>query len=116
MTALVIVITGLYNNPEFAGISGSEMTSAAYGTVLTWFPSILAIAVFFFAFSTMISWGYYGERCWDYLFGDRSLLLYKILFLLTVFIGSIANPTSVIDFSDGMLLAMAFPNLLIVGA
>ncbi len=112
MTALVIVITGVYSNPEFAEVSGSEMTSAAYGTVLGWFPSVLAIAVFFFAFSTMISWGYYGERCWDYLFGERSLLLYKGLFLLAIFIGSVANPTSVIDFSDGMLLAMAFPNLL----
>jgi AGCS family alanine or glycine:cation symporter len=112
MTALVIVITGVYNNPEFADLGGAEMTSAAYGTVLAWFPAVLAIAVFFFAFSTMISWGYYGERSWEYLFGERSLLVYKCLFLLAIFIGSVANPTAVIDFSDGMLLAMAFPNLL----
>ncbi|HHP7243248.1 MAG TPA: alanine/glycine:cation symporter family protein [Elainellaceae cyanobacterium] len=112
MTALVIVITGVYNNPEFSGLGGAEMTSVAYGTVLGWFPAVLAIAVFFFAFSTMISWGYYGERSWEYLFGERSLIVYKGLFLLAIFIGSIANPTAVIDFSDGMLLAMAFPNLL----
>lgn len=112
MTAIVVVITGVYNNPEFAGLGGAELTSAAYGTVLSWFPAVLAISVFFFAFSTMISWGYYGERSWDYLFGERSLIVYKILFLLAIFIGSVATPTAVIDFSDGMLLAMAFPNLL----
>jgi AGCS family alanine or glycine:cation symporter len=111
MTALVIVITGVYANPEFSELGGAELTSVAYGTVIGWFPALLAISVFFFAFSTMISWGYYGERSWGYLFGDRSLIIYKVLFLLAIFIGSVANPASVIDFSDGMLLAMAFPNL-----
>ncbi len=112
MTALVVVITGVYNNPEFADLGGAELTSAAFGTVIGWFPVLLAISVFFFAFSTMISWGYYGERSWEYMFGDRSLIVYKVLLLLAIFIGSVANPVSVIDFSDGMLLAMAFPNLL----
>jgi AGCS family alanine or glycine:cation symporter len=112
MTALVIVITGVYDNPAFAELGGAELTSQAYGTVIGWFPIILALSVFFFAFSTMISWGYYGERSWDYLFGERSLIIYKVLFLLAIFIGSIAAPGPVIDFSDGMLLAMAFPNLL----
>ncbi|MEC4892452.1 MAG: alanine/glycine:cation symporter family protein [Oscillatoria sp. PMC 1051.18] len=115
MTALVIVITGAYNNPEFAPLrdsgAGAALTSAAYGTVLAWFPAILALAVFLFAFSTMISWSYYGERCWEYLFGENSLIIYKILFLLAIFIGAIVKPGPVIDFSDGMLLAMAFPNL-----
>ncbi|MGF1499019.1 MAG: alanine/glycine:cation symporter family protein [Elainellaceae cyanobacterium] len=112
MTALVIVITGVYADAQFAELGGAELTSAAFGTVIGWFPAILALSVFFFAFSTMISWGYYGERSWSYLFGERSLLIYKVLFLLAIFIGSVASPTAVIDFSDGMLLAMAFPNLL----
>lgn len=116
MTALVIVITGVYNNPEYADIrareAGAELTSAAFGSVMAWFPLLLAIAVFLFAFSTMISWSYYGERCWEYLFGENSLMVYKILFLIATFIGSVSNPTSVIKFSDAMLLAMAFPNLL----
>ncbi len=112
MTALVVVITGVYADPQFAELGGAELTSAAFGTVIGWFPVVLAVSVFFFAFSTMISWGYYGERSWDYLFGEGSLIVYKILFLLAIFIGSVANPTAVIDFSDGMLLAMAFPNLL----
>ncbi len=116
MTALVLVITGAYNDPAYEELretgAGAELTSAAFGTVIGWFPILLAVAVFLFAFSTMISWGYYGERCWDYLSGGRGLIIYKVLFLFATFIGSIAAPGPVIDFSDGMLLAMALPNLL----
>ena len=116
MTALVIVITGAYNSPNYAEIrdrgAGAELTSAAFGSVMEWFPILLAIAVFLFAFSTMISWSYYGERSWEYLFGEGTIIVYKVLFLVATFIGSVSNPTSVIDFSDAMLLAMAFPNLL----
>lgn len=116
MTALVIVITGAYNNPEYEQLratgAGAELTAAAFGISISWFPIILAIAVFFFAFSTMISWSYYGERCWDYLTGGQGLIIYKILFLMATFMGAIVAPGPVIDFSDGMLLGMAFPNLL----
>ncbi|NEP81799.1 MAG: alanine:cation symporter family protein [Okeania sp. SIO3C4] len=116
MTALVIVITKVYSADEFAALreakKGAELTSAAFGTVLGWFPILLAIAVFCFAFSTMISWSYYGERCWDYLSGGRGLIIYKILFLVAAFVGSVSNPSSVIDFSDATLISMAFPNIL----
>ncbi|MEM7555707.1 MAG: alanine/glycine:cation symporter family protein [Cyanobacteria bacterium P01_A01_bin.84] len=116
MTALVIVITGVYNDEQYSALikggKGAELTSAAFGSVIEWFPILLAISVFFFAFSTMISWSYYGERSWDYLFGDRTIIIYKVLFLLAAFIGSVTNAKSVIDFSDLTLLAMAFPNLL----
>ena len=115
MTALVVIITGVYRDAEFEGVSGAELTAAAFGSVISWFPIVLAIAVFFFAFSTIISWGYYGEQGWDYLlgeFGPRSRLAYKVLLLGGVFVGAIANPKSVIEFGDGMYLAMAFPNLL----
>ena len=116
MTALVIVITKVYNAEEFAALrgakKGAELTSAAFGTVLEWFPVLLAIAVFCFAFSTMISWSYYGERCWDYLSGGKGLIIYKILFLIATFVGSVSNPSSVINFSDATLLSMAFPNIL----
>lgn len=116
MTGLVIVITGAYNNPDFAGLrdggAGAELTSAAFGTVVSWFPILIAISVFFFAFSTMISWSYYGERAWDYLFGENTLIVYKILFLGCAFIGAVTNPAAVIDFSDAMFLSMAFPNML----
>lgn len=116
MTALVIIITGSYidpSNAEFiANNQGGALTSAAMGSVIPWFPYILSIAVFLFAFSTMISWSYYGERCWVYLFGDKSSLIYKILFLIFCFLGSIITASNILDFSDLMILGMAFPNIL----
>lgn len=116
MTALVIIITGAYLDPANAVLieknQGGALTSAAMGGVIPWFPYILAVAVFLFAFSTMISWSYYGERCWVYLFGDGSSLAYKFLFLFFTFLGSIITATNILDFSDLMILGMAFPNIL----
>ncbi len=109
MTALVVVITGTYLEP---GLTGVSITSEAFGTVIGWFPAILSIAVFLFAFSTMISWSYYGERAWTYLFGEAQTQSYRVLFVICVFIGSVVNLGSVLDFSDMMLLTMAFPNML----
>ena len=116
MTALVIILTGAYSDPENAGFiasnQGGALTSAAMASVLPWFPYILSLAVFLFAFSTMISWSYYGERCWVWLFGDRSSPVYKVLFLIFTFLGSIITATNILDFSDLMILGMAFPNIL----
>jgi len=116
MTALVIIITGAYLDPAnsdlIANNQGGALTSAAMGGVIPWFPYVLAVAVFLFAFSTMISWSYYGERCWVYLFGDGSSLFYKVLFLIFTFLGSIITATNILDFSDLMILGMAFPNIL----
>ena len=116
MTALVIIITGAYLEPanqEFIlSDQGGALTSAAMGSVIPWFPYILAVAVFLFAFSTMISWSYYGERCWVWLFGDRSSTSYKILFLCFTFLGSVITAKNILTFSDLMILGMAFPNIL----
>lgn len=116
MTALVIIITGAYLEPanqEFIlNDQGGALTSAAMGSVIPWFPYILAVAVFLFAFSTMISWSYYGERCWVWLFGDRSSTSYKILFLCFTFMGSVITAKNILTFSDLMILGMAFPNIL----
>jgi len=65
-----------------------------------------------FAYSTMISWSYYGERSWVWLFGDKSSRIYQAIFLVTVFLGSIVTSTNVLNFGDLMILGMAFPNLL----
>jgi AGCS family alanine or glycine:cation symporter len=73
---------------------------------------VLAVAVFMFAFSTMISWSYYGERAWEYLFGGGTILLYRLLFVFFVFMGSVTALSNVLDFSDMMILGMAFPNIL----
>jgi alanine or glycine:cation symporter, AGCS family len=116
MTALVIVITGAYINPAYQdlieGSAGAALTSRAFGEEITWFPYVLSVAVLLFAYSTMISWSYYGERCWAWLFGDKSSWMYRILFLVFVFLGSIVTSTNVLDLSDYMILGMAFPNIL----
>jgi len=90
---------------------GATLTSLAMDSQITGFRFILAIAVTLFAYSTMISWSYYGERCWAYLFGDGSSMIYRIIFLAFVFLGSIVSATNVLDFGDLMILGMAFPNI-----
>ena len=109
MTGLVVVITGAY---EGGGEEGVLMTSKAFATVLPWFPKVLSLAVFLFAFSTMISWSYYGERCWAFLFGPQLSMVYRLLFLAFVVFGSVLRLGNVIDFSDLMILGMSFPNIL----
>jgi len=116
MTALVIVLTGVYNAPEYAHLvasnQGAALTSMAFGSVVSWFPLVLSVSVVLFAFSTMISWSYYGERCWTYLFGERFSMLYRLMFLAFIVIGSVASASNILNFSDLMLLAMAFPNFI----
>jgi len=118
MTALVIVVTGAYDsaNPEFAQYitekNGAGLTSVAFAQTIPWFPYILSVAVVLFAFSTMISWSYYGERCWSWLFGDGSGFIYKFIFLAFTFAGSIITASNVLDFGDLMILGMALPNIL----
>lgn len=116
MTGLVIVITGVYNDPscqEFIKTdNGSALTSAAFGSVISWFPYLLTVATILFAYSTMISWSYYGERCCRNLFGSRASIIYKLVFITFIVIGSVATASSLLDFSDALLLSMAFPNIL----
>ena len=109
-TGLVIVITGAYAAPE-AG-SGIQMTSWAFDSVLPGFRYVLSLCAVLFAFSTMISWSYYGEQSWISLFGTGSVLVYKLIFLAFTWAGAIFTATSVIDFGDYMILGMAFPNLI----
>jgi AGCS family alanine or glycine:cation symporter len=113
---LVLIITDASNVENFETLKGAKdgatLTSLAMGSVVSWFPYVLSVAVFLFAFSTMIAWSYYGERCWVWLFGDRSSMSYRVLFLVFTFLGSVLTGTNILDFSDLMILGMAFPNLL----
>ncbi len=129
MTAIVIVITGVLQiDPETglyiwnadAGriategdVSGVQLTSAAFGSAFGWFPYVLAIAVILFAFSTMISWSYYGLKAWTYMFGEGKSkeLVFKIIFCVFVVIGAAMNLGPVIDFSDAAIFAMALVNI-----
>jgi len=118
MTALVIVVSGAYDNPDpaFAAArsasNGALLTSLAFRQTISWFPYVLSLAVFLFAFSTMISWSYYGERCATLMFGPGASLPYKVLFLIFTFLGSVASATQIIAFSNTLILAMSLPNLL----
>ncbi len=114
MTALVIVITGEYQNQVAGNQEAISLTSRAFGSVITWFPIVLSVAVILFALSTMVSWSYYGLKAWTYLFGESktSDITYKFVFCIFIVIGSAINATSVFDFGDAMIFAMCFPNLL----
>ncbi len=101
-------------NDGSGALGGVDLTSAAFGSVLPWFPYVLTLAIVLFAFSTMISWSYYGIQSWKYLFGrsKASDISYKVLFLVFVVIGSSATLDAVIKFSDAMILALVFPNMI----
>jgi AGCS family alanine or glycine:cation symporter len=90
------------------------LTSGAFESAISWFPYVLTIAVVLFAFSTMISWSYYGFQGWAYLFGRSKKMeyTYKLIFCFFVIIGSAASLGSVIDFSDAMIFAMMVPNMI----
>lgn len=123
MTALVIIIFN--GNGAFtygsqaveingATYQGATLTSLAFADSISWFPSVLTIAIFLFAVSTMISWSYYGQQAWMYLFGKSKAMeyTYKFLFLAFIIIGASANMSAVWGFSDAMILAMVFPNMI----
>lgn len=120
LTALVLIFTGHFTNPE--GMLGAQLTSAAFASVISWFPYLLTLAVLLFAFSTMIAWSYYGLKGFDYLvghkfekrFGSRRMsnLIYQLIFLVFIVIGASSGLGAVMDFSDMLILTMAFPNIL----
>jgi AGCS family alanine or glycine:cation symporter len=122
MTALAIIIAGA---PSLqAGIDqvqagdgppdGVTLTSDAFATVLPWFPIVLAIAVALFAYSTLITWSYYGLKAWEFLFGrgKTSEVVYKVIFLFFTVAGCVLTFSQVISFADAALFVCAFVNLL----
>jgi alanine or glycine:cation symporter, AGCS family len=114
MTALTIIVTNAWTNPDASELGGVGLTSSAFGTVISWFPTVLAVSVIFFAFSTMISWSYYGMKAVGYLFGDSRTAetVFKGVFCIFTVIGAAASLGSVIDFSDSMIFAMSLPNVI----
>ncbi len=122
ITALVIIITNyggagpefMYDELTSERLVDINITSAAFGSVISWFPTVLAVAVILFALSTMISWSYYGMKCWTYLFGESRTneIIYKVIFCIFVVIGSAIGARAVFSFGDAMIFAMCFPNVL----
>jgi AGCS family alanine or glycine:cation symporter len=117
MTALVLVITNIKGDYFEYGVEvsqGVELTATAFDSVIPHFSVVLTIAVILFAFSTMISWSYYGMQGWKFLFGKGKVtdLIYKLLFLIFVVVGASISLGAVIDFSDAMIFAMVVPNMI----
>ncbi len=126
MTAVVIVLFNADDSFTWGAVEsknvivdgvrlgGVDLTSAAFDAKLPGFRYVLTIAIILFAFSTMISWSYYGLQSWKYLFGRGMVadLTYKLLFCLVIVIGAAISLGSVIDFSDAMIFAMVFPNMI----
>ena len=112
ITALVIITTGVFSSGT--GIEGARMTSQAFGSVLPWFPYVLAIVAILFAFSTAISWSYYGVKAVTFIFGEKKSieLIYKLIFCSFAIVGASLDLTKVIDLSDSSLFLMAIPNLI----
>ncbi|MBP2833476.1 alanine:cation symporter family protein [Aquimarina sp. U1-2] len=115
MTALVLIITGqIETGAEINSEQGVLLTSAALESGISWFPYLLTIAVVLFAFSSMISWSYYGYQSCSYLFGKSKGIeyTYKIIFCCFTVVGAASTLTSVTDFSDTMIFAMMIPNMI----
>jgi len=112
MTALVIVVTGVYLETE--GTAGISLTSEAFGSVISWFPWVLAVAAFLFAYSTIISWGYYSSKVWEFVFGgsSQSMNLFKIIFCVALVPGAVFSADEVYLLMDSMFFLMAVPNVI----
>ncbi|QTM98324.1 amino acid carrier protein [Sediminibacillus dalangtanensis] len=109
ITGLTIVMAGQYTG----GLDGADLTSESFGVFLgNTGTYIVAIGIIFFAFSTLVGWSYYGEKCIGYLINDKAIPVYRIIFVLAVFVGSVAALDVVWGIADIMNGLMAFPNLI----
>jgi len=114
ITALVIIMTGSVDSSASGTAAGIALTSRAFATVIDWFPYVLTIAVIMFAFSTSLTWFYYGQRSFLWLVGDKpnADLAFKISYLGALIVGSAMSLGPVMDMADALLLAMGIPNIL----
>ena len=114
ITAMVIG-TASAADPNFAGeAKGIAMTSAAFKAQLSWFPIPLAIAGMLFAFSTMVSWSYYGLKGWTYMFGESDFgqTFYKVLYCVFVALGCMVSLGPILEISDALVFLICVPNIL----
>ena len=111
MTAFMILSSGLWMDPAYRGASG-DLTAAAMSTTIPGATIIVALSSFLFGFSTLIGWCYYGEKCFEYLFGSRAIPMYRLVFVILIFVGAVIEVR--LAWAIGTLLNgfMAFPNLI----
>lgn len=113
LTALVVVVSGVYQTSHNEGIA---LTSDAFATVVPWFPVVLAVVAMLFALSTVLSWGYYGEQAWTWLFtgAKPSRVAYRLLLCAVLFVAPTLNIGQVVNIVDSLNFCMAIPNLIAV--
>ena len=111
MTALAVLVTGSHLDPAFIG-KGVEMTANTFSSLGSFAPIVLLVAVFTFAYSSIISYSYYGVRAVEYLFGEKFNNVWQIVFVSVIFLGPLLSLKNVINFTDLSFLALAFPNII----
>ena len=110
MTALTILITK--SHIDAGDLEGVQITAKAFGQLGDAVPYVLCLAVFIFAYSTIISWGYYAERCVEYLFGIKAIMMFRLIYVFLLIVAPILSLGAILDFADMLLLSLAFPNIL----
>lgn len=115
-TSLTIVLSGALATIEPGKISGIELASNAFQSVIPFFPIILSIIAIMFAMSTLISWAYYGQKAWTFLFGEgkKRVFTFNIIYCLFIIIGSAMNVQSILNITDAMMIAMCVPNIIVL--
>ena len=112
LTGLVLVSSILKNPESLAGLTGGALSSAAFASIPVVGPIVLTVGLICFAWSTILGWSYYGERCWVYLCGQKAIMPFRIIYTLVVFVGSVMTLDAVWGIADILNACMAFPNLI----
>lgn len=115
-TSFAIIFSGVLHHTHIGKISGIELASNAFQSVIPFFPIILSAIAVMFALSTLISWAYYGQKAWTFLLGEgkKRVLTFNILYCVFIVIGSVMNVESVINITDAMMIAMCVPNIIVL--
>ncbi|MBR6532922.1 MAG: alanine:cation symporter family protein, partial [Clostridia bacterium] len=115
-TSFAIVFSGVLDHTQIGQISGIELASNAFQSVIPFFPVILSIIAVLFAMSTLISWAYYGQKAWTFLFGEgkKRVFAFNMIYCLFIIIGSCMNVKSIIDITDAMMISMCVPNIIVL--
>ncbi len=115
-TSFAIIFSGVLENTQIGQISGIELASRAFQSVIPFFPYILSLIAILFALSTLISWAYYGQKAWTFMFGEgkKRALTFNLIYCIFIVIGSVMNVSSVIEITDAMMIAMCVPNVIVL--
>ena len=115
-TSFAIIFSGVLENTTIGEISGIELASNAFQSVIPFFPYILSLIAIMFALSTLISWAYYGQKAWTFLFGEgkKRAITFNLIYCVFVVVGSVLNVKSVIEITDAMMIAMCIPNVIVL--